>query len=192
MKITRSMIEQDAQYLLESVRAVDYEIPSSGDIFKVIFKIYGFVALLQVVGIFSDWLIYSGEGRFYSYSDIAIMSTISLVVIFGVLCVMLYQNVSLALCIPEDVRCQSLICQVVRTKLRTYFIVVILFNTIIASVLLYCGHAYVGGLGASWFASIIIGGISFSYSMSRYFTPQVMSVFSKINDVIAPTVAENK
>lgn len=187
MKITRSMIEQDAQYLLESVRTTDYEIPSSGDIFKVIFKIYGFVALLQVVGIFSDWLIYAGEGRFYSYSDIAIMSTISLVVIFGVLCVMLYQNVSLALCIPEDVRCQSLVCQIVRTKLRSYFVVVILFNTIVASVLLYCGHAYVGGLGFSWFVSLGIASVCFSYSTARYFTPQVMAVIDKIAEVITPS-----
>ncbi|EGZ3978290.1 protein traS, partial [Salmonella enterica subsp. enterica serovar Richmond] len=57
MKITRSMIEQDAQYLLESVRATDYEIPSSGDIFKVIFKVYVFVVLLQIIGVLFDWLI---------------------------------------------------------------------------------------------------------------------------------------
>ncbi|EAA1644790.1 hypothetical protein DPS92_23440 [Salmonella enterica subsp. enterica serovar Richmond] len=192
MKITRSMIEQDAQYLLESVRATDYEIPSSGDIFKVIFKVYVFVVLLQIIGVLFDWLIYGTDGEYYSYSDIAILSTVSLVVVFGVLCMMLYQNVNLALCIPEDVRRQSLICRIVSEKLRTYFIAVILLNTIVAVILLYCGHRHVSYLGASWFVTFIIGGISFSYSMSRYFTPQVMSVFSKINDVIAPTVAENK
>ncbi|ENZ0152881.1 hypothetical protein ACF7MS_004697, partial [Salmonella enterica subsp. enterica serovar Chester] len=176
MKITRSMIEQDAQYLLESVRATDYEIPSSGDIFKVIFKVYVFVVLLQIIGVLFDWLIYGTDGEYYSYSDIAILSTVSLVVVFGVLCMMLYQNVNLALCIPEDVRRQSLICRIVSEKLRTYFIAVILLNTIVAVILLYCGHRHVSYLGASWFVTFIIGGISFSYSMSRYFTPQVMSV----------------
>lgn len=34
MKITRSMIEQNAQFLLDSVRTADYEMPSSGDILK--------------------------------------------------------------------------------------------------------------------------------------------------------------
>ncbi|EKS4680063.1 hypothetical protein QB701_003980 [Salmonella enterica] len=192
MKVTRSMIEQDAQYLLESVRTADYEIPASGDIFKVIFKVYGFVVFLQITGIFADWLFYAGEGRFYSYSDIAILSGGSLVVVFGVLCIMLYQNVSLVLCIPEEVRSQSLICQIVRTKLRSYFIAVILFNTIIALILLYCGHRHVSYLGASWFLSLIIGGLSFSYSMSRYFTPQVMAVIDKIAEVITPSTATNK
>ncbi|EBS4817069.1 hypothetical protein DEN29_18515 [Salmonella enterica subsp. enterica serovar Javiana] len=192
MKVTRSMIEQDAQYLLESVRTADYEIPASGDIFKVIFKVYGFVVLLQAVAIFIDWLFYAGKDKFYSYSDIAILSGGGLVVIFGVLCVMLYQNVSFALCIPEEVRRKSLVCQIVRRKLQSYLVAVILFNTIVASVLLYCGHAYAGGLGFSWFLSLIVGGLSFSYSMSRYFTPQVLSVFSKINDVITPSTSANK
>lgn len=52
MKITRSMLEQDAQYLLESVRTTDYEIPQSVDIFKAIFKVYGFVVLLQIIAVF--------------------------------------------------------------------------------------------------------------------------------------------
>lgn len=192
MKVTRSMIEQDAQYLLESVQATDYEIPSSGDIFKMIFKVYGFVVLLQVVAVLVDWFLYSASYKYYSLFSMVIFSGISLVIIFGVLCIMLYQNVSLALCIPEDVRRQSLVCQIVRAKLRSYFVAVILFNTIVASVLIYCGQAYAGGLGASWFVSLIVGGLSFSYSMGRYFTPQVMSALSKINEVIAPSAAENK
>lgn len=141
---------------------------------------------------FFDWLIYAGKGSFYSYSDIAIMSTISLVVIFGVLCVMLYQNVSLALCIPEHVRGQSLVSQIVRTKLRSYFVVVILFNTIVASVLLYCGQAYVGGLGACWFVSLGIASVCFSYSSARYFTPQIMAVIDKVAGVITPSTIINK
>lgn len=187
MKITRSMIEQDAKYLLESVRTADYEIPSSGSIFKAIFSVYGFVVLLQFIGVFSDWLIYAGGGRFYSYSDMAILSTVSLVVIFGVLCLMLYQNVSLALCIPEEVRRNSLICRIVSAKLRSYFIAVILFNTIVAVVLLYCGHRHVSYLGASWFVSLGIASVCFSYSTARYFTPQVMAVIDKIAEVITPS-----
>lgn len=192
MKVTRSMIEQDAQYLLESVRTTDYEIPASSDIFKVIFKVYAFVVLLQMVGVFVDWLIYCSEGEYYSYSDIAILSAVSLVVIFGVLCIMLYQNVSLALCIPEDVRRQSLICRIVSAKLRSYFIAVILFNTIVAVFLLYCGHRHVSYLGASWFVSLGIASVCFSYSTARYFTPQVMAVIDKIAEVITPSTVVNK
>lgn len=191
MKVTRSMIEQDAQYLLESVRTADYEIPASGDIFKVIFKIYGFVVLLQIAAVLADWLLY-GNYKYYSFFSMMIFSGGSLVIIFGILCMMLYQNVSLALCIPEEVRRQSLVCQIVRSKLRSYLVAVVLFNTIVASVLLYCGHAYAGGLGFSWFLSLIIGGLSFSYSMSRYFTPQVMAVIDKIAEVIAPSAQESK
>ncbi|MEB6855230.1 hypothetical protein NA728_22295 [Escherichia coli] len=192
MRVTRSMIEQDAQYLLESVRTVDYEIPTSGNIFKVIFKVYGFVFSLQMTGVFVDWLIYYSDGGYYSYSDIAILSAVSLVVVFGVLCIMLYQNVSLALCIPEEIRSQSLICQIVRRKLRSYFVAVGLFNTIVALILLYCGHRHVSYLGASWFVSLGIASVCFSYSTARYFTPQVMAVIDKIAEVITPSTATNK
>ncbi|ENZ0152878.1 hypothetical protein ACF7MS_004694, partial [Salmonella enterica subsp. enterica serovar Chester] len=176
MKITRSMIELDAQYLLESVQSTDYEIPSSGDIFKVIFRGYKFVVLVQLVAVFSDWLLYGVNNDNYSYLSMLILSGGSLLVVFGVLCATLYQNVSLALCIPQDVRSNSLLCSIIREKIGSYLQVIVLLNSTIAVVLIFSGEYFVGGLGASWFASIIIGGISFSYSMSRYFTPQVMSV----------------
>ncbi|EDR9396390.1 hypothetical protein CC662_19910 [Salmonella enterica subsp. enterica] len=187
MKITRSMLEQDAQYLLESVRTTDYEIPQSGDIFKAIFKVYGFVVLLQIVAVFLDWFLYSSTYKYYSLFSMLIFSGFSLVIIFGVLCIMLYQNVSLVLCIPEEVRSQSLVCQIVRKKLRSYFIAVVSFNISVALILLYCGQAYAGGLGASWFVSLGIASVSFSYSIGRYFTPQVMSVIAKIAEIISPS-----
>ncbi|HHT2664537.1 TPA: hypothetical protein ACTYSP_004202 [Citrobacter freundii] len=192
MKVTRSMIEQDAQYLLESVRTADYEIPASGDIFKVIFKVYGFVVLLQIAAVLADWLLYGVNYKYYSFFSMMIFSGGSLVIIFGVLCMMLYQNVSLALCIPEEVRRKSLVCQIVRRKLQSYLVAVILFNTIVASVLLYCGHAYAGGLGFSWFVSLGIASVCFSYSTARYFTPQVMAVIDKIAEVITPSISANK
>ncbi|EKI6053863.1 hypothetical protein PF285_004002, partial [Salmonella enterica] len=95
MKITRSMLEQDAQYLLESVCTTDYEIPQSGDIFKVIFKVYKFVVLVQLVAVFSDWLLYGVDNEDYSYLSMLILSGGSLLVVFGVLCATLYQNVTL-------------------------------------------------------------------------------------------------
>ncbi|EBN9932940.1 hypothetical protein QTR52_004393 [Salmonella enterica] len=192
MKVTRSMLEQDARYLLNSVRDADYEIPSSGAVFKTIFKVYGCVFFIQLAGVLADWVIYARRGDYYSYSDMAILSTVSLVVVFAVLCVMLYQNVSLALCIPEDVRNNSLICKIIRRKLRSYFVAVVLFNMLVALILLFLGHRHVSYLGASWFVSLGIASICFSYSTARYFTPQVMSVIDKIAEVIAPSVTENK
>ncbi|EBT5734741.1 hypothetical protein LHP66_004206 [Salmonella enterica] len=185
MKITRSMLEQDAQYLLESVRTTDYEIPQSGDIFKAIFKVYGFVVLLQIIAVFFDWFLYSSSYKYYSLFSMLVFSGLSLVIIFGVLCIMLYQNVSLVLCIPEEVRRQSLFCQIVRKKLRSYFAAVIFFNVIVASILLYCGQAYAGGLGASWFVSLGIASVSFSYSIGRYFTPPVISALNKIAETVS-------
>ncbi|EAP7475659.1 hypothetical protein ABQ37_004412 [Salmonella enterica subsp. enterica serovar Sandiego] len=185
MKITRSMLEQDAQYLLESVRTTDYEIPQSGDIFKAIFKVYGFVVLLQIIAVFFDWFLYSSSYKYYSLFSMLVFSGLSLVIIFGVLCIMLYQNVSLVLCIPEEVRRQSLFCQIVRKKLRSYFAAVIFFNVIVASILLYCGQAYAGGLGASWFFSLGIASVSFSYSIGRYFTPPVISALNKIAETVS-------
>ncbi|EBG3528019.1 hypothetical protein FI632_22355 [Salmonella enterica subsp. enterica] len=185
MKITRSMLEQDAQYLLESVRTTDYEIPQSGEIFKAIFKVYGFVVLLQIIAVFFDWFLYSSSYKYYSLFSMLVFSGLSLVIIFGVLCIMLYQNVSLVLCIPEEVRRQSLFCQIVRKKLRSYFAAVIFFNVIVASILLYCGQAYAGGLGASWFVSLGIASVSFSYSIGRYFTPPVISALNKIAETVS-------
>ncbi|EDE2461889.1 protein traS [Salmonella enterica] len=185
MKVTRSMLEQDARYLLDSVRDADYEIPSSGAVFKTILKVYGCVFFIQLAGVLADWMIYARRGDYYSYSDIAILSTVSLVVIFAVLCVMLYQNVSFALCIPEDVRNNSLICKIIRKKLKAYFVVVVLFNMLVALILLYCGHRHVSYLGASWFFSLIVGGLSFSFSMSRYFTPPVISALNKIAETVS-------
>lgn len=77
-------------------------------------------------------------------------------------------------------------------KIRSYLLGMVLLNSAVAAVLIFSGEYFVGGLGASWFVSLIVGGLSFSYSMGRYFTPQVMSALSKINEVIAPSAAENK
>lgn len=186
MKVTRSMIEQDAQYLLESVRMTDYEIPKSGDIFKIILRFFSAVALLQLIAVLADWLLYGSGGEDYSYSSMLILSCGSLLVVFGVLCISLYQNIAMALCIPGEVREKSLVCNIIRKKLRSYFLVMILFNYIVAIVLVLSGGYFVGGMGASWFVSLVIGGLSFSYSMSRYFTPQVMSALNKINEIISP------
>ncbi|EDV2691953.1 hypothetical protein LQM52_004050 [Salmonella enterica subsp. enterica serovar Eastbourne] len=190
MKITRSMLEQDAQYLLESVRTTDYEIPQSGDIFKVIFKVYKFVVLVQLVAVFSDWLLYGVDNEDYSYLSMLILSGGSLLVVFGVLCATLYQNVTLALCIPQDVRNKSLLCSVIRKKIRSYLQIIVLLNSVVAAVLLLSGEYFVGGLGASWFFSLIVGGLSFSFSMSRYFTPPVISVLNKIAETVSLAGAE--
>lgn len=192
MRVTRSMIEQDAQYLLESIRTTDYEIPQSGDIFKVIFKIYRVIVLVQLVAIFFDWLLYGLGNEDYSYSSMLILSGGSLLVVFGVLCVMLYQNVTLALCIPEDVRSKSLVCSIIREKMRSYLLAMVLLNSVVASLLVISGGYFVGGLGFSWFVSLGIASVCFSYSTARYFTPQVMAVIDKIAEVITPSTATNK
>lgn len=192
MKITRGMIEQDAQYLLESVRTTDYEIPTSGDIFKVIFRVYKFVVLIQLVAVFFDWLLYGVDNEDYSYSSMLILSAGSLLVVFGVLCATLYQNVTLALCIPQDVRDNSLLCSIIRKKIRSYLLGMVLLNSAVAAVLIFSGEYFVGGLGASWFVSLGISSVCFSYSTARYFTPQVMAVIDKIAEVITPSTLVNK
>ncbi|EAU3389215.1 hypothetical protein ID251_004699 [Salmonella enterica] len=187
-KITRSMIERDAQYVLDFISNHDYEIPSSGKILSVVFMFFLPALILQVFLCIADYLLYIKTGfDWVSLFGVMVFSSIPLLFYWGALCISLYSSVSALLCVPLDVLKNTVLYEVVYQKIKRYSFIIMGFNVIVGILLLRTDHVFVALSGFGWFASLIVGGLSFSYSISQYFTPQVMAVLNKINKVISPS-----
>lgn len=89
------------------------------------------------------------------------------------------------MCIPKEVRDKSLLLNLAKRKLKVYGCVIVGINAVVAVVLISLRGDFIIGYGVSWFACMIIGGITFSMSMSRYMTPAVVATLDKIRQVVS-------
>lgn len=98
---------------------------------------------------------------------------------------MTYGNISLLMCIPKDVRDKSLLIGIGKRTLKVYSYVAVVINFVVAIVLITGNHEFIFGYGLSWVASMLIGALIFSMSMSRYMTPAVVATLDKIRQVVS-------
>lgn len=98
---------------------------------------------------------------------------------------MTYGNLSMLMCIPKNVRDNSLLLNIAKKKLKSYYCVVVVVNIIVAAVLISERSDFILGYGFSWFACMIVGGLTFSMSMSRYMTPAVVAALNKVRQIIS-------
>lgn len=98
---------------------------------------------------------------------------------------MTYGNISLLMCIPKDVRDKSLLIGIGKRMLKVYSYVAVVINFVVAIVLITGNHEFIFGYGLSWVASMLIGTLIFSMSMSRYMTPAVVATLDKIRQVVS-------
>lgn len=79
-----SELEKDAAYILETFKKLDYEIPSNGQILKIIFSKLMVVYLLQIFFIVADVLLKSKFGKYHYFDTLvlAMGSNVFLVLFF--------------------------------------------------------------------------------------------------------------
>lgn len=183
--MTRTEIEADAKFIVDSLQSNDYAIPETSEILKPIFKWLSIVYIIQVVGCLLDYMLHFSVWESYDTSDVAIMSSVSCVVVTLMVLIIFYGNVSLSLCISREVRDKSILCRMIKVKLKAYIMAITSINIVCAIILLLCGPAWIGALGASWFVTIMLSCVLFSYSMSRYTTPAVTATLSKIGEALS-------
>lgn len=181
--VTKKQIENDVFILVESMRSMNYEIPTSRKVLLLIFKWLSFVYIFQACSILIDFILHKNVWERHDTSDVLIMSVISCGVVTFLWVVSLYNNISLSYCIDEDLRKRSLLFKIILRKVKCYFTFTIGIVLISTVYLLWLGPAWVGILGIVWVVCTFIGGVAFSMSMSRYMTPAVVATLDKIRQI---------
>jgi len=179
--VLKSDIEKDVRDLMESLRG-DYRIPDSKEIIFPVIKVMLVVYVMHVVAIISSLLIY--EKNIW-LPGVIMWLVLSCGILTAMALVMTYGNLSMLMCIPKEVRDKSLLLGIVKRKLKAYGCVIVGINAVVAVILVSLRGDFIIGYGASWFACMIIGGIIFSMSMSRYMTPAVVAMLDKIRQVVS-------
>lgn len=186
--VKRSDIENDVKMLMQSFKN-DYRIPTSGEIISPIIKLMSVVYMMHFVVITAGLIVCDKKIWF---PGIAMWLVLSCGILTVMAIMMAYGNLSLLMCIPKEVREKSLLVNLAKKKLRLYGLIMIVFNTFVAVVLISECSSLIIGYGFSWFASFLIGGVVFSMSMSRYMTPAVVATLDKIRQVVSsPQISSN-
>ena len=186
MRLTRTLIENDVNKILESVRSYDYVIPSGREVLAYPFKILKVLYLTQLLVFVSSLYIYpdwSGE-RLLMQS----MFTVGICIFASILIIgVTYNNVAMYLCLDLKTRRDSILIGEVKRKLKLYLSFYFGINTMVS--IFYLFYADWGSLivGVSYFVTTMILCIVFNMSISRYFTPGVFAVIGKIKDILSPS-----
>ncbi|CNI40361.1 hypothetical protein [Yersinia pekkanenii] len=186
MRLTRTLIENDVNKILESVRSYDYVIPSGRDVLAYPFKILKFLYLTQLLVFVSSLYIYpdwSGERLLMQSIFTVGICIFASILIIGVT----YNNVAMYLCLDLKTRRDSILIGEVKRKLKLYLSFYFGINTMVS--IFYLFYADWGSLivGVSYFVTTMILCIVFNMSISRYFTPAVFAVIGKIKDILSPS-----
>ena len=185
MTITKSDIENDVKRLMSSLEN-DYEIPTSWMIIKpIINKMLVVYCMLFLAAIINGVVYYDKEYPLEIFLAGCFFSAIASIVLTVTALIMTYGNLSILMCIPKNVRDNSLLINLGKKKIMTYGYVIVAINVVVAIVLISERRDFIIGYGISWFACMIIGGITFSMSMSRYMTPAVIATLDKIRQVVS-------
>ncbi|EEL3199977.1 hypothetical protein HAR72_003174 [Salmonella enterica] len=187
--ILKSDVEADAKEILDSLRK-DYEIPSSGKVIYPVIKIMTVVYIMHFLAYLINDVVYQELGRNIFGEFTCFLISCAVLTIMALM--MTYGSLSIVMCIPKKQRDESLLLEIIKKRLRAYFLAVVIINTLTAIVMINVGPGFIVCYGFSWFASFLIGGIVFSMSMSRYMTPAVVAALDKIREVISTEKDHNE
>lgn len=183
--IRKSDIEKDMENMMSSLNG-DYEIPTSWMIVRPVIKLMSIVyIMLFLAALINGFVYFDNEYPMELFYGGAFFAAVSGVVLTAMALMMTYGNISMLMCIPKDVRDRSLLIGIGKRKLKTYGYVIVAINVVVAIVLISERGDFIIGYGVSWFVSMIVGGITFSMSMSRYMTPAVVATLDKIRQVVS-------
>lgn len=179
--VLKSEIENDAKIIMESLEA-DYRIPTSSEIMLPIIKVMSVIYLMHILAIVVNEFIYKDNVWLLG---IIMWLFLSCGILTGMALIMSYGNLSLMMCIPKKVRDESLLFAIGKKKLKVYGYVIVAINVAVGIMLIDGDHEFIFGYGFSWFVCMLIGGITFSMSMSRYMTPAVVATLDKIRQMVS-------
>lgn len=186
----KSDVERDAFELMSSLKD-DYEIPSSWSVVLPVIKIMLPVYIMHLLASIVNGMVYYGDDGLMTLYAGLFFSIISCVLLTVTALIISYANISVLLCIPRVNRDKSILLGVFKKKLKTYGCVIVSINVVVAASLIIEDPNFILGYGFSWFVCIIIGGITFSMSMSRYMTPAVVATLDKIRQVVSSEEIES-
>lgn len=179
--VLKSEVENDAKIIMESMEA-DYKIPTSSEIILPLIKVMSVVYLMHVLAVIVNEFVYKDDVWLLG---VGIWLFLSCGILTGVALIMTYGNLSLMMCIPKKVRDESLLFAIGKKKLKVYGYIIVAINVAVGIMLIDGDHEFIFGYGVSWFVCMLIGGITFSMSMSRYMTPAVVATLDKIRQVVS-------
>lgn len=183
--IRKSDIEKDMENIMSSLNG-DYEIPTSWMIVRPVIKLMSIVyIMLFLAALINGFVYFDNEYPMELFYGGAFFAAVSGVVLTAMALMMTYGNLSMLMCIPKDVRDNSILLNIGKQKLKVYGCVIIAINIFVAIVLISERSDFIIGYGVSWFVCMLVGGIIFSMSMSRYMTPAVVATLDKIRQVVS-------
>lgn len=180
----RSDLDRDAGYILDAIKARDYEIPTNSQILKIIFSKLIIVYALQISFIVLDFILNTGSYG-YHFFDTFVLAVGSNLFFSLAFLMTTYSAVCMNLIMGEEIRKQSMLLQIIDKKVRFYSCLLVFINTVIGIILLWAGERFVAGLGFSWFATFLVSSLLLQGSMSRYMTPAVVSSLSKVRELVS-------
>ncbi len=187
----RSDLEKDAAFILKSMSERDYEIPSNKNILKVIFGWLKYVYGIQIVFVFLAFFIYREPGdlnfQMQKISSLILLSAPFMLVFTLVFIGATYSNVCISLILGEEVKDESILLRIIKTKIGFYSRLLLIVNSLIGCILLWAGEPFIAGLGISWFVTFLMSALFLQGSLSRYMTPAVVSSLSKVKELLSAT-----
>jgi hypothetical protein len=186
--ILKSDIEADAKSIIEALKG-DYIIPTSGQIVWPVIKVMSVVYLMHLVAYLISDIIYHDIGTNLEGKLVCFLLSCGILTVLALM--MTYGNLSLLMCIPKAVRDKSLLIRLGKEKFKVYGCAIVFINVISAIVMINVESGFIVCYGFSWFACMLIGGITFSMSMSRYMTPAVVATLDKIRQVVSSEEIES-
>ncbi|UCQ29577.1 hypothetical protein DCF83_17760 (plasmid) [Edwardsiella tarda] len=191
MKITKSMVEQDAAFIFNSLRDTDYVIPDGWTVAKPALKIMGFIALYQCVMNLVDIAIWGGLKDTSYWFAIFLYSLGPMAFIAFIVYISTFSTSTFYACLSDEVKKKSLLINLCRQKIRFWLAVSFFMNVGLSIILLIMGSGFVLGQGAGWFFMILVSGFTISTSMNRYLTPKAVEAMNKVNDILSPSKSAN-
>jgi len=180
--IRKSEVEADVKYIFDSLTG-DYIIPTSWQIFKPVIRVMIVVYLMHFFTYVANDIFYHQLGSGLLGRLICFLLSCGILTVIALM--MTYGNLSLLMCIPEEVREKSVLIAIGKRKLKIYGYLIIFLNIISAIVMINVGPGFIACYGFSWFVCMLVGAITFSMSMSRYMTPAVVATLDKIRQVVS-------
>lgn len=185
----RSELDKDADFILTSMKERDYEIPTNKKIMGVIFGWLKYVYFLQAIFVILAFAIYMESGvldyQFKKLIYLSLLSCVSMAFFSLAFIGATYSSVSIFLTLGDDVKRDSIILKIIKSKIEFYKRLLFIVNSLVGCVLLWAGEPFVAGLGFSWFTTFILSALFLQGSLSRYMTPAVVSSLSKVKELLS-------
>lgn len=185
----RSELDKDADFILTSMKERDYEIPTNKKIMGVIFGWLKYVYFLQAIFVILAFTIYMESDvldyQFKKLIYLSLLSCVSMAFFSLAFIGATYSSVSIFLTLGNDVKRDSIILKIIKSKIEFYKRLLFIVNSLVGCVLLWAGEPFVAGLGFSWFATFILSTLFLQGSLSRYMTPAVVSSLSKVKELLS-------